>query len=175
MDKNENAYLRPKKIETGYNDHEDKQQLDFLYDAVGAESGKRGTVPGWHSSSITVNPDDDNFSSVIAKLLIATDGLEIVLKDLGVPEEAIEQIKNGEQRWAADTKDENLALKEAVASHLASLDEVVLKGGTKFAGKKDDYSKVQDIIERSDGISFEAEDEDSEEPESSGESEGTEL
>jgi hypothetical protein len=152
--KGENAYIKPIEIEPGVNDYagdddDTDRQIDFVFQAESAEEGEAGRIPGYLSSKITIQ-EDDNFSSNLGKLLQAAGKLESVLGDLGIDDETIQAIKDGDKRYVAETPEENQDLYAAVVTRLNEVDDLVVKAGTKFAGDDDDYSKVKDIIERVD-------------------------
>lgn len=150
--KGDNVYLKPAQIDTGYNDYQDEPQLECTFLAVPTDGGEQGQIPGYLSSKITIQ-EDDNFSSNLGKLLIAADKLEAVLADLGLDDETIEAIKNGEMRYEAETESENTDLYSAVVTHLSQLNGFVVKGGTKY-NKGEDFSKVNDIYGRVDEDPF---------------------
>ena len=144
--KGDNAYIKPLKINKGWNDHQNQPQLVFKFQAVSTEGGESGVIPGYISSKITVQ-EDENFSSHLAKLLNAVDKTEAVLRELGIEDELVERIMDpsDDTRYEAETEEENQELYEAVLKHLADYGEFVLKAGTKLAGKDNGYSKVNDI------------------------------
>lgn len=163
FDKGENVYIKPTKIEPGWNDRENEPQLVFRFRAISTEDsdGEPGTIPGYLSSKITIQSDED-FNSFLGNLLVAAGVAEAVLDDIGVDEDDIEGIldPDDDRRYEAEDEKENQALYAAVVSRLSELDNLVLKAGTKQAGKDNDYSKINGIYKRVEKDPFPDEDDD---------------
>lgn len=164
LGKGENAYVKIIDITPDVNDYageddDTDRQLKFIFQAKSAEEGTVGRIPAYFNSKITIR-DDDEWSSNLGKLLKYAGVLEDVMRDVGLSEEKIEEIMDGEDLAYASDGDQNAELHEAVVTRLSEVDDLVLKAGTSFAGDDDDYSKVSDILERAEGVDVPMPDED---------------
>lgn len=163
--KGENVLARVANIDHGRDEYQGNEyfQLEFVFDAVGETSDDEGRIPAWIASKITIQESEEH-TSRLGKLLQAAGILEDVLHELGADEERVQAIEDGEERFEAETQDENLALMEAVAKHI---DDRVIRAGTGH-NSKGEYSVAKDFYEEADENPFddvEEEDEDVDEDE----------
>jgi hypothetical protein len=156
--KGANLIIKPQKIEHDRGEYQGEEyfQLHFVFDATPENGGDLGRAPAWLSSKITLKESDEHTSG-LGKFLRAagTDVLEAVLVDLGADEALVREVKAGEERWVAESKEENIELVEALAKNIEG---VVLRAGSKL-NSSDEYSVVKEFYERVETDPFPDEDE----------------
>lgn len=151
FDNGDNAIAKPSKIAVDSSTYRGDRTFEIRVEFEAVEEldeEKRGTIPYWPNSKITVKEDSD-WASDLAKLLQAAGVVEDVLEELGAPEDKIEEIMNGEGNFQAESEEENQELCKAVAKHLPGS---VLRVSTVHNSSDDpDYSKVEKVYGLKDG------------------------
>lgn len=128
-------------------------QLKMVFDAVSEiDDDESGRLPYWPNSKITISESDEH-KSALGRLLVNAEILEDVLSDLGFSDEEVEMVVDGDARWEAEDRDENVELAKAVATHLKA---VVLRVGTK-QNNSGEYSKVDKVYGLADSDPFDDE------------------
>jgi len=156
-DKGENVYLKIDTVQPDENewDGEVQKQLKMVFASRSQHGDTEGLIQYYPNSLITIAETAEH-TSHLGQLLKEAGVVEGVLKELGLNEETVESVLNGQTRIEAETDDDNTELAKVVYSFLGAK---VFRASTKPNSEDDPaYSLVKEVFESADSDKFGSED-----------------